>query len=1230
VANLNFSAVMNLATTAWNTAAVQAKNTFASSAAAIKKEAADLNVSSAKAQASLQRVFSAPDARAAVAAFKMTAQEIGSLQNGAQISAKALSQIGSVGKLALSSLRQELVDAKTQLQSFLNGLQQGTRVNPVFLASARKQLAGFSLEIADASASFNKLQAVLSSALIKAEQTAQKSGRAIYEALNIRTGSSIRAELSAITTQLGQFKANAGVPAAEVKRVTIAASERMAQLKGELQGVSDRAYDVGYNIKRIGLNLAVFAGISGGLSGIYQGLKAIIDTTIQFEGINRQLEFATGSAKQAGIEFEFIRQTAQDLGIDMLGAANGFSKFAAATRGTTMSSQSVRDVFLGVEQAAATMNLTVDETNGIFLALQQIASKGKVFMEELRGQLGERLPAALSIAADSMGVTTIRLNELVKNGLDAEEFLTAFGPALQKVFAGEAAGHAKTLQGRINLLRNEFRNLLLDLSAGGVGDAAKTVFDDLRAAIEKIRDAMGNLNPDVVKAVKTAFEQLYTVVGTSFTTLMAAIGEINILLGSVADAVLSIPNAFLGFKDSTKQVGFLTRTLQGVAIAIGFISDGISTLGIGFSLLTGIAQRALGSIASAISTMTFGKLSKELKETARILKEDSIKSFERAGDKALEFESRGVAAFKKIADEAELSSKAAAEAVVAMAQKGSGSLGVVDDAAKNTASSVAGIGSAADIVKERFQVFTGAGGGAIVNMVNQANAVRDAFEKLAKDSGIQLPAAAFNINQMGFALGVVATKSKDAAAAISLNLVESVSKLNALQLTQFTTAFIGGLEKGGASIKYIQDRLLELAEVAAKAIGFDLDASLKGMSKTFKENEAALNGLVASFGKLRSAGVDTAIMIRDALNGMLDKAKNPTEIKELINLWQTLGSTAGVSGRDMAEGLEKARRKIDDMLPGINSLAEAFRTFGFATRAENVRVANDYRDAFDKMKLSGEATAGQLVSAFKKYAEAAILANHGVASSYLDVQAALLGLRIKVDEKFGDVTISEVGKLGRETKDLGRHFKDAGDAAENAADRAADALERQIKVQQRANDLIQEQIDLENKRLGRDREGFEVDKHGNRVSAGSELGTGIGILNFLRSAGVKDDNAAKNIAQEFLDSKGDVTYMNNPGQVKYGGDTISVAVLKAAQQYVFGHRDAPSSYDGASRGGIASGLPFGVMQPPVAPATGKDAVKSNRLVDIRLSLGEKQVIVSTTTDGEQDLIDMLRTSKRVS
>ena len=60
--------------------------------------------------------------------------------------------------------------------------------------------------------------------------------------------------------------------------------------------------------------------------------------------------------------------------------------------------------------------MSADDSNGVMLALSQMMSKGKVSSEELRLQMGERLPVALQAMAKAAGVSISGLDKLMKEG----------------------------------------------------------------------------------------------------------------------------------------------------------------------------------------------------------------------------------------------------------------------------------------------------------------------------------------------------------------------------------------------------------------------------------------------------------------------------------------------------------------------------------------------------------------------------------------------------------------------------------------------------------------------------------------------------------------------------------------------------------------------------------------------------------------------------------------------
>ncbi len=115
---------------------------------------------------------------------------------------------------------------------------------------------------------------------------------------------------------------------------------------------------------------------------------------------------------------------------------------------------------------ASTVNhMTAEQTAQAFKALSDMAGKGVVSMEELRGQLGDAgLKGAFKIAADAMGMTTMELNKFVADGkLMSEDFIPKFAAQLKKEFAGGMKDATESLTSRLNRMNNAFLEIKLTL-----------------------------------------------------------------------------------------------------------------------------------------------------------------------------------------------------------------------------------------------------------------------------------------------------------------------------------------------------------------------------------------------------------------------------------------------------------------------------------------------------------------------------------------------------------------------------------------------------------------------------------------------------------------------------------------------------------------------------------------------------------------------------------------------
>lgn len=177
---------------------------------------------------------------------------------------------------------------------------------------------------------------------------------------------------------------------------------------------------------------------------------------LELNNLDIRLKTVFGSSQAAGKEFEFIRQTARRLSIDLQATGTAYSSLAASSKGTTLEGQATRDIFSAVAEAGGKLRLSSDQVQGALLAVSQIMSKGTVSSEELRGQLGERLPSAFQIAARAMGVTTGELGKLLEQGAIASDvFLPKFAVELRKTFGTDATTQIEAFNTGFKALESE-------------------------------------------------------------------------------------------------------------------------------------------------------------------------------------------------------------------------------------------------------------------------------------------------------------------------------------------------------------------------------------------------------------------------------------------------------------------------------------------------------------------------------------------------------------------------------------------------------------------------------------------------------------------------------------------------------------------------------------------------------------------------------------------------------
>ncbi|MEN7343483.1 MAG: tape measure protein [Pseudomonadota bacterium] len=246
----------------------------------------------------------------------------------------------------------------------------------------------------------------------------------------------------------------------------------------------------------------VFA-FTAGAAGVGALVGSITSATLEFDSYRRTLRAVFGSQEAANREFEFAATLATRLGINLNATVESYAKLAAATRGTALAGQETRDIFESVIGASRVLGLSVSDTEGVLRAFQQIVSKGTVQAEELRGQIGERLPGAFGIAAKSIGVTTEELNEMLQRGeVLATDLLPKLADELNNAFGSELEEASQSAAASFQRLENSLQELKVAIGESGLVDALANSADFLAFSFRAASGSAGSFAGEAGKLEK--------------------------------------------------------------------------------------------------------------------------------------------------------------------------------------------------------------------------------------------------------------------------------------------------------------------------------------------------------------------------------------------------------------------------------------------------------------------------------------------------------------------------------------------------------------------------------------------------------------------------------------------------------------------------------------------------------------------------------------------------------
>ena len=189
-----------------------------------------------------------------------------------------------------------------------------------------------------------------------------------------------------------------------------------------------------------------------------------------------------------------IRQVTKDYNVPLQDATKSFTRFSASAKASGVGAEDITKSFRGLIAANKALGGSQEQANGILLAATQVFGKGKVSAEELRGQIGERLPGAVALFAESMGITTAMLDKRLEEGTVSVEDFVNFTKTLLEDFDKQAkdignssAEAGQRLANELDELQRNIGNLLMP-----IGAEFQKVFGEIVGYINQAIRALNN------------------------------------------------------------------------------------------------------------------------------------------------------------------------------------------------------------------------------------------------------------------------------------------------------------------------------------------------------------------------------------------------------------------------------------------------------------------------------------------------------------------------------------------------------------------------------------------------------------------------------------------------------------------------------------------------------------------------------------------------------------------
>ncbi|EFK2014904.1 tape measure protein [Escherichia coli] len=318
------------------------------------------------------------------------------------------------------------------------------------------------------------------------------------------------------------------------------------------------------------------AGAFISFQAVLASYQKIMEIGLQRASAERSIDFVFD--KDAGQVKEFTKSLAQTTGLDIAELQSQFAGFGASARGS-MGIQGSEELFRNMIGYSRLMGRSEEEIKRALTALSQMAGKGQIMAEELKGQLAEAVPGMVQVFAKATGRNEQELFDAMKKGaLKSADTLQKVTQELNKQITAKGGWKAisESTQAQLGNLKNSWNTTLDSIFRGsenGLQDFTRsltTLLNSFGGSGKSLGESLGGLMSDMSHGIDNLTDISYRVRAFFDEVTLAYRGltdEQKKVVDALGSGLINSLKVLAGVIAVNKVVG-VTRSIYGLMTAI--------------------------------------------------------------------------------------------------------------------------------------------------------------------------------------------------------------------------------------------------------------------------------------------------------------------------------------------------------------------------------------------------------------------------------------------------------------------------------------------------------------------------------------------------------------------------------------------------------------------------------------------------------------------------------------